>query len=66
MEGLTDEVSLPSPQLLTSEPRGSGRGAATAALGNEVCHLTPLALEVKKLVTTDDFSRAFCLHMAFQ
>lgn len=64
------KVSILSPKLLASEQSGSGRGWGwggwdTTTLGNEVRCLTPVAMKVKERVTTDDFSRAFCLQMAF-
>lgn len=64
--GGSGKVSLLPPGLLTSELRGCRRGAGTATLGNEVWRLTPPAREVKELVTSGDFSRAFCLQMAFR
>lgn len=59
------KVSIDFPKLLSRQLEGSREGHETT-LENEVCCLTPVAVKVKALVTTDDFSRAFCLQMAFQ
>lgn len=63
--GGSGKVGILSSSCEPAMLRGPGRGAGTTALGSEVCHLTSLAMKVKELVTTDGFSRVFCLQMAF-
>lgn len=54
----------PACEPASSEAPGRRRAPHTA-LGSEVRHLTSLAVKVKELVTTNGFSRVFCLQMAF-